>query len=296
MNRFKLLIIFLFLLIFQFSPCLYSQVRSNPAQATTPYPPRTELVEEKGRSEKEVFFSKRRKFRSKLTPDEIVNFYRNLFTSRGFKERKDMSKKDNIFIFAKSSLETAALVIYDYKETEGITLYFLKESESKYVMPFINATFTKPKRLDFLPIYPKAKQYALDESNPRKKGVTYLALGQSDEAIDFYLKEMPKLGWRLIKNEPYRGSHNIGDLATRGISLPKDLPMNPKTSFSGVDVNVDGANLIFKQEGRVGDKSCVVNIIRFNDPPGVLKQRRIANPDILKKQGRVIISIYYTEN
>jgi len=262
------------------------------------YPPRTELVEQDRKDEKNILGTSL-EFSSQLSKEAIVDFYRNLFISQGFKEDKEIAslpdlalvnEKDIMFIFTKGALTTVVLNVYYRDEKKELNYYVLNSVEVKYLLDLSSQNLGKPQKLKGVPVNFQTKELYPSKEEPQGKEATYMYLASSKlrDSIDFYKKQMPFFGWKLIDEEPREGRFNLLTATSRTKDLAQ-VSQSPEKLFPGADVNVEGITLTFQKQ----NKQCVVIINQLKDSAEVLRQNKIVNPDYSKKQGDILISVFY---
>ena len=288
-------IVFLLLFSLSFNFFLQAQDSSSEISLRFVHPPRTELVSEKT-WDKESSLSKYYKFSSQLSKEEIRDFYRDLFFAQGFKENKeitgseylkDYNKDGKMLAFSKGLMETVIITIYYYNEEKELTSYMLSDTKIKYVFDLSAESLKEPQTIKDMPVNSKVKQIGPSGKDSENKQVSYfyLGAGKVKDHIDFYQKQMPSFGWRLVSDQPRQGRYNFfAAMSTDSSQLPKPA----EDLFPGVNVNVEGVTLTFKKQ----DKQCAIAINQLKDSAEVLKQNKVVNPDFSKRQGDIVISLF----
>jgi len=294
-------VIFLFFFFTLFIPDIKGQDSLFEQSVALPYPSNTQTIDSKANTIKPLLITSY-SYSSELSPEEIINFYRELFISKdGWHEEnfKKSGKRFTVeFIKGKGLVDRAVLYIRGYFQENEENLprkisYDLTIFKNQDVLGLSIAKFEAPKVLNYAPIYQGSKQIGYFDKLAQWKVVGYLAKGEVSEIAAFYSKEMPKFQWQLVSENPYEGRYNILDIFAMG-HQNHGVKLTGEETLPGVSPNIKATVLTFKQEAK--RQECVINIIQFIDSPEVLRQERIA-PEPFEKYGNVWIQlIVYNEN
>lgn len=246
-------------------------------------PPRTELIDRKILEDSSDTLTASYKFRSQLSSDEILRYYRDVFSSINLNEGKD--KQDGFYYFFNGSMDRVFLSIY-YTDKDNLTHYGLDVYYSKYVYKISKAKFTRPQDIDFAPVNYQYTQALTSQSGSKGKFVQYISSDTAEEVADFYLQNMKTFNWELVSQDKTEGSGNLFETMAKGFNIPGAKEIFER-EFPGFNASIKNIALVFKKN----NSNCVVNITQFNDPPEVLGERRIINPEIISKYGNVIINV-----
>lgn len=259
-------------------------------------PSQTELVSKKDETTKTihgVYY----KYLSELSSEEIIQFYRNIFTfEEGVteKEQRKSGKRTTLnFVYGDGTIMRAVLTVFekypnDYgEEVRGRSAYYLSIFENQDVLGLSAFKPEPPKKLNFAPVYQAAEQFCFFDKLPHWKVATYLAKADAEEIAVFYRKEMLGFKWQFVSAHPYEGQFNLLDAFTMGDANSKDK-IKGEEKWPGIDLNLKKIVLTFTNDAK--NQECVIHIIQFNDPPEVLKEKHI-DPLPLEKYGNTFINL-----
>jgi len=279
-NRIYILAIVVCLLWSSFSFALSSGVIS--------YPLRTQLVDQQKDESVSQFFGKSYRFKSELEAEEVLQFYRELMLSKGFDEIAFDENRYGVYTFTRGIITRLVLKL---RSTKTGSEYDVDVYEAKDVLFLSWVKFRLPQRVSFLPKLSGLNEFAFDnKSVPGRAGISYLTKAKADKVTDFYLTQMPKLGWVVKDNLSWDGTHNLMEALSTGHPEYNRFVMKPSKRTPGLNVNVQGATLSFERNG----EKCVMIINEFKDPSDELKKKRL-NPDIFSKYGSTMICVEYYE-
>jgi hypothetical protein len=222
-------------------------------------------------------------FRSQLSKEEIIKYYRDYFSALGFTE-EILPKKDHMFYFKNGIMNSALLNVY-YTDKENRTFYLLDTLKLKYVISASDFKCQNPQKLDLIPINYNYTQAIFAERNQDKKAVQYLTFESVESVANFYLKNMPFFGWSLVNQENFEGNSNFMEASGKGYDEQKVKEY--LDDFPGLNTNVKVIGLSFKSKS----SHCAINITQFLDSANQLKKSRIINPEVLAKYGDVLITV-----
>ncbi len=261
-----------------------------------PQPPAVTLVEENLEKVQGIII-KKYKYHSELSREELIDFYRSNLSAEGFKEIEDWSgqpaEEQLSFQFNRGRLTSVLVVILEpyssaFKDDAGKIPYTVFVEEQSDLLHLSFYKFSRPQRLKELPAYGKAWQF-LNQELPGGNTVAYLASGEVGDVIKFYQEQMPSFQWEFKNSYSRKGVINLHQASIQGTSSEKiyqDLGISEDDFFPGIDLNLEGATLVFKK----GEKNCYIIINKFKDSAQALAQKRI-DPEPLKKYGNIFINI-----
>ncbi|MCQ9208767.1 MAG: hypothetical protein NG712_05255 [Omnitrophica bacterium] len=225
------------------------------------------------------------RYESKLSKKEVLDFYRNVFSRQGLKE-KDFTGTNSDYekpsiIFSKDEFGFIAVILGHY--ARGETLYYrIFSNKKEKLIEFKKSLRDKSYNIKFAPAYPKAKIYYFNDTKHPAVSVKYLASGLINSIANFYLEKMPEFGWKLAKRKSYRDKCSLSEII--GCDLcAEDNKRLPKIRASRV-------SLIFKQEGKV----CNILITKANKLIKTLDSLNIDSTSF-KKFGNISIGVIYNE-
>lgn len=208
-----------------------------------PCPPNTELIEEGARQ-----------YRSLLTQDKILKFYRQKLTREGWRQVNapvqqvsGFNSLNRTFNFVKGS-DTLALTFSPFT-AEGFVFYAIDVGPPSGVDNLaedenlsVDNALKEPEPLDFMPVYPGSKQV---DSRRISSGIYfgYMVNEEVEEIKEFYLEGMPEYGWNFTGQE---------SLDEKGYNL---------SEIGSANVEMTGVTLEFKK----GDKTCFITVSKIGD-------------------------------
>ncbi|UCC95652.1 MAG: hypothetical protein JSW40_02605 [Candidatus Omnitrophota bacterium] len=292
-------IIILFLL---FIPLLhlYTQPFTEELSLDFVQPPGTELINREikpleGKSEMTTY-----KYRSELSRQQVLYFYRDVLSQEGFREVKDASgapvHERKAFNFTRGFISRALITpfeAYELLEDRRLT-YYVKMYENRDILKLSGYTFTKPKRPKFIPVSPGAVQgvKTVEGKTLDTPYTIYLKKGDVDETIEFYVDSMRLYDWALLSNELFEGRYNFGDVFMQSARNKKRVAesglagIKMEELYPGIEVDVKGAELSYEK----GNDICYVTIVEFRDPLETLRQMRFY-VEPFRKYGNIYINV-----
>jgi len=272
---------FLFFLLFIF--IIFNSV-SNSYSLDISHPPNTELAERGTRQ-----------YRSLLTQDKILKFYRQELTREGWRQVNaplqqayGVNSLNRTFNFGKGS-DTLVLTFSPFT-AEGFVFYTIDIGSLSEVGDLagdenssLDNAPKEPEPLDFMPIFPGSKQVDRRRSSSGSH-IGYMVSGEIDEVKEFYLEGMPGYGWNFV------GQENIGgkgyDLAGIGSTCPTCPKMPLQIEEPLANVETTGVVLEFKN----GDKTCSVAVSKIGNF-SLSEARHLTSVGL----GDIIITVIYND-
>ena len=252
------------------------------------YPLRTQLVDQQKDDSVRQFLGKSYQFKSELEVEEIIQFYRELMSSKGFDEIAFDQNQYGVYTFTRGIITRLVLKL---RSTKSGSEYDVDVYEAKDVLFLSWVKFRLPQHVSFLPKLSALNEFAFDNNSvPGRAGISYLTKAKADKVIDFYLTQMPKLGWVAKDNLSWDGTHNLMEALSTGHPEYNRFVMKPSKRTPGLNVNVEGATLSFERNG----EKCVMIINQFKDNDDELRKNRL-NPAIFNRYGRTMICVEYYE-
>jgi hypothetical protein len=203
-----------------------------------PQHPNSTLIKQEFNQDKSQVFE----YRSRLSQEQIFQFYREMLSYQGWQIEETAAQIGGMNVFKKG--EQSLILNFPPSAERGITLYRLTLVERPQAeLPLVGSEEYKkeeerfkiqePQKLDFMPIYPGAKQITYNKSADRI-WVMHLASGTYEAIRDFYLKEMPALGWKLLKNkeEEVQSSCSSCAKASLGEKASQEKPKMTSLEFA----------------------------------------------------------------
>lgn len=204
-------------------------------------------------------------YRSKLSQTQVLDFYnKKLIQQNWIKLEIPMPGLGGGIaqgLKAYSFINDDKLLVLSFSplKAEGYVFYNISEGS----FPRIGQNkkqpldmFKAPKKVNFMPLYPEAKQVNFSTTTT---GVSagYMASGGIEVVRGFYVQKMPHKGWKLISEQPIDTSGY--DFAKMEEDCPTcgKIPEQAKEAMSGVKIR--GANLEFKK----GKETCLINITQI---------------------------------
>ncbi|UCC95650.1 MAG: hypothetical protein JSW40_02595 [Candidatus Omnitrophota bacterium] len=257
------------------------------AQNYSPSLPRsTELIDQSTET-RDYSVTNTYEYRSRLSKEEIVGFYKNLFISRGMKE---MSKGRSARAIAfRGPLKIEIISFLPSPEEKG-TL-FRRVTQAITRLPIIPGTgFTAPKKLDFMPVYPGATQFIYNPYNVPMVGIGYLTKSSTQKVSDFYLNNMSSFGWTLEDKESHQGRYKFYEWLKIVDPFTDAAPRLKIMEYGKIipPLKVRGTTLLFTQ----GEKSCTITIYKFDDIVAKAKGR-VWDATPIEKYGDTLICVYH---
>ena len=191
-------------------------------------------------------------YRSKLPRETISNFYREMLSRQGWEETflSDPYSTD-LFYFSKDNARLS--LNFNPSTDPNLVYYDIKVDYLNFITKREENIFRKvslPQRLDFIPTYPGSEQIEVEKSS-REISAVYLASGSPENVKNFYIKEMPALGWELIDQGPIDG-----DTFPDREKLLSDPYLSSQIENSIEDIRTTGTILMFGKT----KKSCFVTV------------------------------------
>lgn len=226
-------------------------------------------------------------YKTSMDKNKLTNFYRKELTKAGWTERSNPAlhflKNDSFFTIKilpvrVNGNKTAFTIIRGNIPNEDT----LQESKKD-----------KPDAVNFMPIYPNAKQSYLWDS-PSGAVAAYKTQDKIEDVVSFYKSKMPGYGWFLQSDMPVQE-----EKFTEGCVSCNKKPQKDKNA-TGESIQVDGvrysAKLLFKRKN--GD-NCILNIrgvnlnfIGQNTDFNIPGKEKITNVDIpvLGRETNILVS------
>ncbi|MDD5070463.1 MAG: hypothetical protein PHV17_07010 [Candidatus Omnitrophica bacterium] len=225
---------------------------------------------------------------SKLSKKQLIDKYFSLFSSQGWTIITAKDYKKDRFTFQKPPLESAFLVISSY--VDGECEISLSKSITLPTLP-IKTFKTVPHKIEFMPLYPGAKEYGLFSNPNGKKSVVYLVGGELEKVHEFYLKKAPSYQWTLVRTESHNGVYPL----TKWLKIVDPFThQEPALKARGLEklvppLKVRGKTFTFHN----GNKQCVVTIYQFED---IVEKAvgTVFDVDSFAKFGRNMICVFYS--
>lgn len=306
-----------FLLIFVFFYCPLV-VQSKPIPLEKPYS--TDLVDERS-DETEFGTVSLRKYKSSLSEDGVIDFYRDFFSKQGLEELHAEDKAsllqdtpDDRFefvgrhtqatIFFLPSTEDKVryyISMYDRRELYEIDKKKAARSKQKRKKVLKNGErivffkdITDPRKVDFMPLYPGVMQ--LEHVDWKSVGKSMISIGyltpkKSKDVVNFYIANMPSFGWTLVKRDTHYPKYYKSSEWLPMVAPYTYCAHNSCEPFLPQEIpllSVRGETLTFKNR----EEKCVVTAYTFDDI--VRKSKRtIYDLSMVEKHGSTAIGIAY---
>ncbi len=223
---------------------------------------------------------------SKLSYDEILSFYRKRFLAQGLKE----FSLEGIFIFSRGPFITKTL--YFLSEEDNQLCYKLEERYAKRISVLPIADFSSPRQLDFMPTFLEATEFVYSTYFAPMTGVWYLSFKDAEEVANFYLKNMPDFGWKLLGDSPRQGVYSFSEWFVLIDPFSKVLPRLEEEGYPEYvpPLKVRGRTLSFTKD----KESCTITIYKFED---ILEKAEGTVWDVsaLATYGTTVIGVFYFE-
>lgn len=221
-----------------------------------------------------------------LSFEEIKNFYRRILTSEGWEEKsaptnqiagQSIQSQQNAVVFTKNNNSEYINIIYiPRRDPEGRTYFAIGQGKAPTLKDFAN---TAPAKLDFMPLYPAAKQISFKE-DAEEISVSYVSQDKMSSIINFYKMNMPDYNWELSgEDEIERSSAQPDDLKRRLAFCPNC----PKDASSLQTMERESGGLEFTN--KYGD-ICRISLT-YIKPTNTAEQ---AKPEDLKESGGIDLS------
>ncbi len=269
----------------------------NLEAESIPVPRQTELSRQEGPVERINYTEVTKNYRSQLSAEEIISFYRRHLSSLGFQELRDPLIPAGFFAFEKTLMHLHPLrsvMIRIQPGQEGYkTFYSLTEHERTLqpILPF--PSFAQPQELDFAPVFGQSRQFVYNTYWHPMIGVGYLSEQDPSVISEFYLKNMPSFGWELAGQESHQGRYSIYEWLLVVDPFTKVIPNMEVASYDEVvpPLQVRGRTLNFRR----GGESCTITVYNF---PDIVERARGTFWDAgpIQKYGNTLICVYYFSN
>ncbi|MCM8831728.1 MAG: hypothetical protein NC918_06030 [Candidatus Omnitrophica bacterium] len=289
----KKLIVFFFI-NFNFFVC---HAYFEPQEEQLPIPDKTELIKEDVR--KDIIETYEYKFITELNFDEITSFYRDFFLNLGFWEVRGEDKDSNTkhlktLNFTKGVVQRAEIIFFPphQQSEEKKAHYTINFFDLKDILLLSSLEFRQAQPFNNLPIPPSVVEgVSIFEGREIKTpySTIYLAKGKFEEIVDFYQKNLSRLKWNLKKNKTFEGKSNLFTALSHKpehLKFYTDAKLDPTKLYPEIEVDVKGVFLEYEKDNEL----FIVTIVKFCDPPEVLKKMRI-NPAPFIRYGDIFISV-----
>jgi hypothetical protein len=255
-------------------------------------PDQTEITDKKNERINDADITTQQ-YRSELSQDEIINFYRTNLLNQGWHEQSDVFSKpggrQNTFSFVKNVMDIFTIGFL-FSADKQSTIYFTTLQECKKFPLWPKEHFTRPKSLDFMPVHPSATQFTYNTQFPPMIGITYLIPGEVSQVINFYEGQMPNFGWQETSKEPNQGRYKFLEWLAIIDPFTKAIPVLRSQGFDSFvpPLDMKGETLKFTQ----GKKTCTITIYQF---PGILAASKgtIFDMWMVEKYGDILVCVYY---
>ncbi len=207
-------------------------------------------------------------YRSKLSPNQILDFYETKLKSQGWSRLQvsdfPMAKQAGFSTHTFIKDDRMMVINISPFKTEDFIFYTISEG----MFPSLAGgkqpldIFKEPQKLDFMPIYPGAKQVEYNKT-PSGIQVGYMATGGIEAVKGFYLQNLPKYGWSNVEQEDI--DKEEFDLSAISENCPACAQLPEEIANIAAGLEAAGANLKFVQ----GKKTLMMNIFSMGQIPGL---------------------------
>ncbi|MFH1771307.1 MAG: hypothetical protein ABH872_00650 [Candidatus Omnitrophota bacterium] len=258
-----------------------------------PKPHRTEMVSQEAKHltnmEVTTYF-----YQSYLSKEEILGFYRKFLVSDGWRETNysgSNSLKQSSFSFSKTIVNKIVLGFLSSPE-KGKSSYFISIQDSLKIPPWPAWIFTKPRNLDFMPVYSVATEFIYNTYFYPMIGAAYLSHSNTKTVKDFYLNEMPKFKWNLVDSQSHDGGYDFFKWLKIVDPFTKQIPFLESKGYDDIipPLKVEGVTLVFEQP----ETNCTITIYRFTDILP-LSIKSVFDMSFMETHGTTLICVYYFE-
>ena len=181
-------------------------------------------------------------YKTAMSKDRLLVFFRQLLTKDGWQESKEMffKKGDRILIIAVSPATA--------KSKEGKTIFTVTQSNMPSREEMLATKKDIPDKVSFMPIYPGARQMFLFD-NPHGASASYATEDSIKDVIFFYESKMLGYGW----------------------TLQNESPVTERKYDSKENMNVNGSTKSVELKFTRDRENCTIHIYE-----GKLKQQQVA--------------------
>jgi hypothetical protein len=246
-------------------------------------------------------------FTSRLSREEILDFYRKSFARVGLSEWSIQAEQDDsrrVFMYRDD--KQAFVTLTFSPEEEGPTKYTV--ISGKVVVPrtpaslpsfseMLQSAFKElrdPEELEFMPLYPSLKQLERRTwKNPAAISLGYLSSDDAGQIKDFYLTNMPSAGWTQTSIEPHSGSYVVAQWFRMVAPYSQGCPQCDQEytqEYRNIPaLKIHGFTITFMRDG--GQK-CVVTVHTFEDAVALSKSTKY-DLTAMEKHGNTVIGVIY---